>query len=119
MIYPYNFVNDKYNKDFMKNIISNYVDSVPGIEYFPEHVTTKEYVKYLLSFKSPAAASVPTHWNLKNETIKYCENDCLVLYKVIETFNKYIFDLFKLNIHNCPTLPSLAFAWRLLFLDLI
>jgi DNA polymerase type B, organellar and viral len=40
-----------------------------------------------------------------------------VLYKVIETFNKFIFELFKLNIHDYPTLPSLAFAiFRLVYL---
>lgn len=47
---------------------------------------------------------------IKNESIKYCIQDCTNLYQIIDNFNYYIFDLFNLNIHNYPTLPSLAFG---------
>ena len=43
------------------------------------------------------------------ETIKYCELDCLVLYKVIEKFSKNIFELFRIDLFKYPTLSSLAF----------
>lgn len=50
------------------------------------------------------------NWNLKQETIKYCELDCISLFQIILKFNNMIFNLFNLNIHKFPTLPSLAFA---------
>jgi DNA polymerase type B, organellar and viral len=108
-IYPYNFVNDKFNTNAMQNIITNYIGPVPSLNYFPDNIDSKEFIKYLLSFSAGSGSD----WNLKNETIKYCENDCIVLYKVLENFNKFIcfaLELFKLNIHDYPTLPSLAFA---------
>ena len=49
-------------------------------------------------------------FDLEVETKYYCELDCIILYKVIEIFSKYIFNLFKLDIFKYPTLPSLAFA---------
>lgn len=49
-------------------------------------------------------------WDLKYETIKYCENDCRALWLVLDKFNQLIFNKYKLNIHNFPTLPSLTLA---------
>lgn len=46
---------------------------------------------------------------MKNESIKYCIQDCKSLYQVLDKFNALIFDKFNLNIHNSPTLSSLAF----------
>jgi hypothetical protein len=46
----------------------------------------------------------------KNDALNYCIQDCISLYQVISKFNKLIFDRFKMNINNYPTLPSLAFA---------
>jgi DNA polymerase type B, organellar and viral len=51
-IYPYNFVNDKFNTNTMHNIIKNYIGPVPSLNYFPDHVDTKEFIKYLLSFNN-------------------------------------------------------------------
>jgi DNA polymerase type B, organellar and viral len=45
---------------------------------------------------------------LKEETIKYCELDCKILFNVLKNFNKNIFDLFKINVQKYPTLPSLS-----------
>jgi hypothetical protein len=36
-------------------------------------------------------------------------NDCISLYEVLIKFNDFIFNKFKLNIHNSVTLPSLTF----------
>lgn len=47
---------------------------------------------------------------MKNETIKYCNQDCISLYQVIYNFNNLIFDKYYINIRNYPTLPSLAFG---------
>jgi len=79
-----------------------YEGIVPKIKYF-DNITEKEYNIYCKLFKNQK-------WNLKNETIKYCEQDCIVLFHIIKKFNEKIFNLFKINIHKYkyPTLPSLS-----------
>jgi hypothetical protein len=47
---------------------------------------------------------------LREEIINYCNHDCKILFDILIKFNDFIFDLYKLNINNYPTLPSLAFA---------
>jgi hypothetical protein len=47
---------------------------------------------------------------LKDETIKYCELDCKILFNVLKNFNKNIFDLFRIKIQKYTTLPSLSLA---------
>lgn len=47
---------------------------------------------------------------MKEETIKYCIQDCITLYQIIDKFNHKIFELFRIDIHKYPTLSSLAFA---------
>jgi len=54
-----------------------------------------------------------------NETIKYCEKDCISLYQILIKFNELIFKFFNLNIHKYPSLSSLAFAiFRSNFLEI-
>ncbi|KAG1717180.1 DNA polymerase type B, organellar and viral-domain-containing protein [Suillus lakei] len=91
-IFPYSFVN-KNNLDFCGN--------VPEFKYFNE-LKIFQYIEYKNSFDK--------NWSLRNESIKYCLQDCVTLYKVINEFNKQIFNLFRINIHKYPTLSSLAFA---------
>src|ERR1700712_2702630 len=38
-------------------------------------------------------------WSLKEETIKYCNQDCISLYQIIYKFNESIFNQFSMNIH--------------------
>ena len=47
---------------------------------------------------------------MKEELLKYNKQDCLVLYQILEKFNKEIFELFQLNITEYPTISSLSFA---------
>lgn len=49
-------------------------------------------------------------WNLRDETIKYCEQDVISLYQIIDKFSIRIFKLFRIDILKYPTLSSLAFA---------
>lgn len=93
-IFPLFFVNEN-NFD--------YVGEVPNINYFGNKITQEEYNKYSENFKSK-------FWNLREETINYCNIDCISLYQVIQKFNNLIFENFKINIHKYPTLPGLAFA---------
>lgn len=54
---------------------------------------------------------------MREETIKYCNQDVKTLYSVIDKFSKQIFDLFRINIINYPTLSSLSFAiYRTIFI---
>ena len=92
-IFPFFFVNEN-NLD--------YIGEVPDIKYFNK-ISKSEYLNYCNNFKNKT-------WNLRNETIKYCQIDCISLYQVIFKFNNMIFNLFGKNIHKYPTLPSLAFA---------
>jgi DNA polymerase type B, organellar and viral len=90
-IFPHLFVNEN-------NL--NYNGDVPNINHFIK-INKQEYKDYKSKY---------TNWSLKSEAIKYCKIDCISLYQIIFKFNEMIYNLFKLNIHNYPTLPSLAFA---------
>lgn len=94
-LFPYKFVNNI-------NIPLDYKWSVPKIENF-DGISQAEYDLYSKEFENK-------HWNLKNETIKYCELDCYVLYQIIDKFSKNIFKLFRIDILKYSTLSSLAFA---------
>lgn len=87
---------------FLDNIKPNYIGPVPDFKYFKD-ITFEEYQEYLGNYPNNI-------WSLKDETIKYCEMDCIALYNVLVNFNQLIFDEFNLNIVNYPTLSSLAFG---------
>lgn len=71
-IFPYNFVNDF-------NIDLNYEGNIPNYKYFND-ITIEEYNEYCNSFLNKK-------WSLKFETIKYCNQDVISLYRNI-LFNK-------------------------------
>jgi DNA polymerase type B, organellar and viral len=91
-IFPYTFVNEN-NLD--------YIGPVPDFKYF-NNISKNEYNEYKSKFNN--------NWCLRNEVIKYCEDDVISLYQILIKFNTMIFDLFKLTIQKYPTLSSLAFA---------
>lgn len=91
-IFPYKFT-DVVDLD--------YIGEVPAFEYFSD-ISQEEYNVYKANFNK--------NWDLRSETIKYCELDCRVLWQIIDKFNNLIFDKYSLNIHRFPTLPSLAFG---------
>jgi len=90
-IFPYDFVNNE-------NL--NYKGKVPLFKYFTG-VSQIDYINYKKDFKN-------INWSLRDETIKYCNNDCIILYQIIAKFNTLIFEKFNVNIHRFPTLSSLA-----------
>jgi hypothetical protein len=99
-IFPYNFVNEN-------NL--NYVGPIPEFKYF-DGISSIDYNCYIENYNI---------WNMKDETIRYCEIDCISLYQIIIKFNELIFEQFNINIHRYPTLSSLAFAiYRTLFLEI-
>jgi DNA polymerase family B len=93
-VFPYLFVNEN---NF------NYEGNVPDFKYFDNKITLDEYNEYKSKFND-------NNWNLKSEVIEYCCKDSIGLHEVIFKFAEMIFSLFQRNIHNYPTLPSLAFA---------
>jgi DNA polymerase type B, organellar and viral len=90
IIFPIFFVNES-------NL--NYIGEIPDIKYFKD-IDLKSYKNYISNYNGL--------WNLKNETIRYCNLDCISLYQILFKFNNMIFELFGKNIHHYPTLPSLA-----------
>jgi len=112
-MFPLKFINSQ-------NTPLSYIGVVPDIKHFyhPDPVTQREayevwttkYNKYILSFTE-------NNWNLKQELIKYCEQDVVSLRMVILTFTHEIYSKFKVNILDYPTLSSIAFAiYRLKFI---
>jgi DNA polymerase type B, organellar and viral len=96
-LFPHLFVNNS-------DIDLNYIGKIPEYKYFNEdEISLDEYNNYCTKFNT-------NNWNLKSECIKYCEQDCISLYQVINEFNKQIFKLFRLDILKYPTLSSLAFG---------
>jgi hypothetical protein len=91
-IFPYEFGN--------KESALEYIGHVPEYNFFPADIDRDVYDKYIKKYNND--------WSFKNESIKYCEQDCISLYNVIKNFNKIIYDLFQINIHKSPTLSSLA-----------
>jgi hypothetical protein len=47
-------------------------------------------------------------WNFYQESIKYCEIDCISLHEIITKFSELFFNKFKINIHDSLTAPSLS-----------
>lgn len=93
-IFPYKFVNNNINNQF--NL--DYKDKVPSFSYF-EGITSEQYKIYTDNFNNK-------HWSLRDETIKYCNQDCITLHQVIVSFNEFIYRAFNLNIYKYPTLPA-------------
>jgi hypothetical protein len=95
-IFPYEFVNKK-------EIPLSYRGPVPAREFY-KNLSREEY-NSIIKNTSPMDT-----WDLREETIKYCEQDVITLYQVISKFSEQIFILFRTDIVKYPTLPSLAFA---------
>ena len=78
----------------------NYNGPFPRFEYF-NNLTIEEY----LLLKNQWINSI---WNFKDEALKYCKLDCLILHQILTQFNELVFKEFTINIHKVLTLPSLA-----------
>jgi hypothetical protein len=96
-IFPYKFVNNV-------NIALDYIGKFPGFRFFDfNKISSLDFMKYKSSFKDKK-------WNLRAETIKYSELDCVILYKVLIEFNTLIYSTFRVDAFKYSTLSSLAFA---------
>ena len=94
-IFPYKLVN-------VPGFDLEYVGSVTDKMFF-DKITQKNYIAYKENYNG-------FNWSLRDETIKYCIQDCRSLYQVLSKFNSKVFDMFSVNINKTPTLPSLTFT---------
>ena len=95
--FPFSFMNEM-------NSIS-YIGPKPKIEYF-EGIPFDVY------------NSLPQHYNLEIELIKYLRIDCESLYLILAQFFKNIFKDFRLDVLRYPTISSIAMAvYRTCFLE--
>jgi hypothetical protein len=98
-IFPHKFVNSK-------DVNLNYVGEIPSINYF-DNISSMDYIVYKHKIKE---IYYKNDWNLREEITHYCEQDVIILYKIIKIFNEKIYLLFRINILKCTTLSSLAFT---------
>lgn len=105
-IFPYKFVND-HDLD--------YIGKIPSFEYF-DNITQDEYDKYLDNKYTGCSESYTKEtyelsysWNLREEAIEYCINDCVSLHQIMVKFNEMFYDKFNICVNEHPTLPGLAF----------
>jgi DNA polymerase type B, organellar and viral len=90
--FPYSFVN-KYNL--------NYNGSLPEFKYYEDVLNYDDYLKLSKKYEKKS-------FNLKNETIKYLNNDVNSLYDIIFKFGKEFFDLENIDITKSISISSLA-----------
>ena len=89
--FPFKFVNNP-------NISLDYVGNIPSIDQWND-ITQEQFD----SLKQE-------NWSLREESIKYCVQDCITLHQILVKFNELIFDKWSVNIIKFSTLPSLAFG---------
>jgi len=87
-----------------ERVLNNFVGAVPDFKFYPDLTFKSDYESYAKIFNGA------DNWSLKDETIKYCLQDCVSLYEVLTTFNKLIFEYFSISVTKYSTLSSLAFA---------
>jgi DNA polymerase family B len=89
----------KFPHRFVTEVGLDYIGAMPEFKYF-DKLTLEEY---------DSLCNLHTgDWFMKEEAIKYCINDCVTLYQVLNKFNDLIFDRFGLNVNNCSTITRLA-----------
>ena len=69
----------------------DYNGKCPSYKYFKKNLEVNEYIEYMLNF-------IHNNWSLKNESIKYCIQDCKSLYQVLDKFNELIFEAGGINL---------------------
>lgn len=94
-VFPILFVNND-------KIDLKYKGKVPPIESFV-NMDSDKYTEYCKSFQDQK-------WDLKIESVKYCNQDVVTLYQIIDKFANFIFDEIRLDISKYPTISSLSFG---------
>jgi DNA polymerase type B, organellar and viral len=92
--FPFRFLNELGMNGLL------YEGIVPDMTYY-DNITELEYKNILNSYKNTA-------WSLRDAIKLHSENDCRVLWDVMDAFNKHMFNLVTLNIFKALTLPTLS-----------
>lgn len=82
--------------DFVKKNTLNYVGNTPAKNYYSK-INDEQY-----------QGLRKDNWSLKDETLKYLEQDLLSLLEVMENFNQYIFINYNVQVTECLTISRLA-----------
>lgn len=93
LFFPYDYVD--------KNKI-NYVGKTPDYKYYVD--SQKGAMISLLEWQ----AMFTNKWSMREERIKYLNNDVIALYQVMMTMNKFIFNNYRVNITSVKTTSALA-----------
>lgn len=88
---PYEFVNNP-------NVDLSYVGPIPSYDLW------KDISRFEFDNLNQE------NWSLREQTIKYCIQDCITLHQILMEFNALVFKNWKLNISKFPTIASLALA---------
>ena len=89
-------VKDTFPHSFVNENTLNYVGNTPSICYW-DNIKDEKYKEL---YKD--------NWNLKVECIKYLKKDLISLLKVMDTFNKYVFMKYDIQMTDCLTISRLA-----------
>lgn len=89
-------------KSFFPIYLNNirYNGPVPDIKYFKD-ISLFEYNNY-------KTLNEGAYWSFKDESIKYCINDCIALHQILVKFNELIHNTFQVDINAYPTASSLS-----------
>lgn len=90
-LFPYSFVTSN---------TLNYIGNTPSRDYYIVRNKKVELEHYNTMFRPD--------WNLKLETLKYLERDLLSLLEIIDTFNKYIYIEYGVQVTESMTISRLA-----------
>lgn len=100
---PYNLFNDR-RVDILNSRYVNY-------DICMEYIKTEEDKKtFLENCEKWNCIDDDNDINLWIYSVKYCIIDCIVLSRAYQTFHKWIYDAFEINLNNCLTTSSISRA---------
>lgn len=82
--------------DFVKKNTLNYIGNTPEKKYYNQ-ITDSQYL-----------ALYKDNWSLKDESLKYLEQDLLSLLEVMDNFNRYIFINYNVQVTDSLTISRLS-----------
>lgn len=100
-IFPYDFIN-KHNLFYLGN--------KPDIKFFKVKVEDKftGVVSEEIINNSQYNSIRRDNWSVKEETLRYLENDLISLYEVVQKFRDYIFIKYRVHITDSLTISGLT-----------
>jgi hypothetical protein len=106
-LFPYKFVN-------LNTTAFDYIGSMPKLQYYNIADMGEDAKERLQTWKEYQARFTNNtrknkQWNLKDETILYCKNDVKILWEILDSYSKIIFENWYVDLMKSPTISSLAF----------